>query len=115
MPYAMDFITLLTSKNIDTTKQFYEALGLAFVPEKHKSGSEHYSSSFENCLLEIYPETTAKKDKTTFIMNVKNIEYSLKNILNYGGKILDDSNINAKNKRATIEDPDGRIIQIFEN
>lgn len=111
---SMDFITLLTSKNIDETKKFYECLSLEFVSEKHNNGPAHYSHSFKDTLLEIYPETSVKKDKISFIITVKNIEHSLKLLLNHGAKILDDSNINAAYRRATIEDPDGRIIQIIE-
>lgn len=109
----MNFITLFTSKNIDITKRFYECLDLKFVSEQHGKGPQHYSYSFKDSLLEIYPETTAKKDRISFIIFVDNIEYILGEAVKHGGKILENIT-NENSKRLIIEDPDGRTIRLLE-
>lgn len=111
----MNFITLLTAQNIDKIKEFYECLGLEFVLEKHNQGPVHFSCSFKDTLIEIYSQSDTQRDKTMFIVTVDNIEDSLKNILECGGKILETTHLSGKNKRAIIEDPDGRVIRIYCN
>lgn len=42
--------------DIETTRIFFEGLGLDFVKEKHGSGPEHYAHVSGDRVFEIYPE-----------------------------------------------------------
>ena len=50
-------LLVLVTRDLVELKNFYEAIGLVFIEERHGAGPTHYASVFENGLvLEIYPE-----------------------------------------------------------
>lgn len=107
-------ITLLTSKDIQITKLFYQCLGIDFIAEKHGEGPAHFSICLKDAVFEIYPKLHSREDNIIFRIEVDHIEDCIKNLTLYGGKILESINQSAGINRALVEDPDGRILRIIE-
>lgn len=108
-------ISVLVSKDVVRTREFYKFLRFEFVLEKHGNGPEHFSTLLKEVVCEIYPESSFKRDKTFFVY-ADDIENCVKNISIYGGRLLEvvmqsDGN---KPRQILVEDPDGRILRIIE-
>ncbi len=48
-------VRVIRTGDMEGTRRFYEALGLAFVEEQHGDGPRHYACERNGCVLEIYP------------------------------------------------------------
>ncbi len=54
MELALNLL-VLRCNDVETTRRFYEQLGLAFVAEKHGTGALHYAWENSGFVLELYP------------------------------------------------------------
>jgi len=48
-------LLVLRCKEIETSKNFYEKLGLKFIKEQHGKGAVHYATYVGEVVLELYP------------------------------------------------------------
>ena len=54
-------LLVLHTHDLSASREFYEALGLAFVREQHGSGPEHLAATLaDGCVLELYPAYKAR-------------------------------------------------------
>jgi lactoylglutathione lyase len=52
-------LLVLRCTDLERSREFYEALGLAFAAEQHGSGPNHYSANLGGLVLELYPSSQA--------------------------------------------------------
>lgn len=110
--------------NVESTLSFYSALGMEFVEEQHGSSNlVHYACVLGNIVLEIYPyqaalanpENKQKNDTEPMLgFNVTSLEKILCNLESLGIKSKISSQIKNSERRATVTDPDGRVIILTE-
>ena len=50
----LDYIVVRCA-DIERSREFYNALGLALVREQHGNGTVHYASDLGGAVLELYP------------------------------------------------------------
>ncbi|MDQ5768756.1 hypothetical protein [Thiothrix subterranea] len=83
-------LLVLRCRDIDTTRAFYEGLGIPFIPEQHGNGAPHYAAILSDGLvLELYP-AKGEPDNTRLGFQ-------------FGGE-----------HQRIVQDPDGRYVEIWE-
>lgn len=104
-------LIVISSKNIELTKEFYSLFGIIFVKEKHNQGMEHYAGIMDDLVFEIYPETIHFQAEASVRLGFK-VQFleDLKFILKTNH--IDFQEID---KMIGVEDPDGRKIFIQGN
>jgi len=111
-------LVVLRARDLEQTLAFYRALGLSFVREQHGSGPVHYSSQLGPTVLEIYPgkaetEPDRRAPGATMIgLAVDGFDDALAAARARGSKILSEPKGNGIPRRAVVEDPDGRALEL---
>jgi catechol 2,3-dioxygenase-like lactoylglutathione lyase family enzyme len=113
-------LLVLRTTRIDACFEFYQALGLEMVEEKHGKGPVHYSFSSNGVIVEIYPETQKdfteiRAERTIRLgFTVDSLAAILESLEPLGAKALKPASITQRRRLAVILDPDGREIEINE-
>ena len=116
---SMNLIVLRTS-TIEAMLAFYRAMGLVFVQEQHGTGAIHYSTQLGDVTLEIFPAEAGqapdrKAGGATMIgIKVESVDGVIETLKHLGIKPLSAPKDSAWGRRATVLDPDGRLIEITE-
>src|SRR5262245_33043711 len=115
----LSLLVLRTTK-IGACLEFYQALGLTLVEEKHGKGPVHYSSSLNGITIEIYPEiqknsTENSAERTIRLgFTVESLAATLKSLETLCATVLKNSSITEWGHLAVVLDPDGREVEINE-
>jgi lactoylglutathione lyase len=122
--YKMTLLSLallvLRTGHLDDSLAFYRAVGLALVEEKHGSGPAHYACQIGDVVLELYPGTTQdlidhrSSGATMLGFNVASLDAVLAAIEQTGARILSSAKTTLWGRRAVVQDPDGRAIELNE-
>lgn len=116
---SISLIVLRTS-TLERTLQFYRAMGLEFVQEQHGTGPVHYSTALDETTLEVYPAEAGqapdrKAGGATMIgIKVESVDGVVSVLEKLGYKPVSAPKDSAWGRRATILDPDGRLIELTE-
>lgn len=116
---SISLIVLRTS-SIEATLSFYRALGLDFAEEQHGTGPVHYSTVLGETVLEVYPAEAGqapdrKAGGATMIgIKVESVDGAIAAAEGLGYKPISAPKDSAWGRRATILDPDGRLIELTE-
>ena len=120
---SLSFVVIRTI-NIESILSFYSALGMEFIEEQHGSSNlVHYACDLGNLVLEIYPyqATLVNSENKQRIgaesmlgFNVTSLEKTLYNLDKLGIKSKISSKVKNSERRASVTDPDGRIIHLTE-
>jgi catechol 2,3-dioxygenase-like lactoylglutathione lyase family enzyme len=112
-------LNLLVVRAIDLerTKQFYTALGLRFINERHGRGPEHFASNLGDVVFEIYlrGEDRTFPDDTRLGFNVASLESALHAITVFHTKLIVPPAESPWGRRAIVCDPDGRKVELTED
>jgi predicted enzyme related to lactoylglutathione lyase len=106
--------------NLEQTVNFYRALGLGFSEEQHGNGPVHYACNLGGTVVEIYPgKSGTAPDRrnggaTLLGFQVDSLEVTLKAIAEIGATVLTAPQDSPWGKRAVVQDPDGRAIELSE-
>ena len=95
---------------------FYGLLGLSFEREKHGTGPEHMACDTGAGVLEIYPCTSDRGSTRSvrFGFRVDDLEQCCRAIAASQGKVVHAPRMTAWGRQATIQDPEGHIIDLVE-
>jgi lactoylglutathione lyase len=95
---------------------FYEELGLSFCIEKHGVGPEHMACDTGSGVLEIYPLNDDVLSTRTVRLGfaVTGLAERCERITQAGGKLRRPPSASSWGMRATIEDPEGHVIDLTE-
>lgn len=100
-------LLVLRARDIETTADFYRALGLEFTSEQHGSGPLHLACERGGFVLEIYP---LKADQSEVFDSM---------MLGFRVESLDELKLNVEIKSGatrfcSLRDPDGRVVRLEE-
>jgi hypothetical protein len=109
-------LLVLRCKDVESTRAFYEKVGLTFTKEKHGAGPEHYAWENNNFVLELYPLAENQSPD-----NVR-LGFSTPLLADVSGNVLHRSDVTVlKPPYATadrvvmlLQDPDGRKVEISQ-
>ena len=104
-------LLVLRCTNIERAKSFYELFGMAFQKEKHGNGPEHYSSSDERGVFEIYPLEGASADQTGLGFTTGDLE-GLHMLLRRNQFAPREIRTTELGRMFVVRDPDGRRIEV---
>ncbi|MEH2059155.1 MAG: VOC family protein [Nostoc sp.] len=120
---SLSFIVIRTM-NLERTLSFYSALGMEFIEEQHGSSNlVHHACNLGNIVLEIYPyqgTLVNLENKQIFGaesmlgFNVTSLEKTLCKLEELGIKSKISSKVKNSERRASVTDPDGRVILLTE-
>jgi lactoylglutathione lyase len=102
------------------TRRFYEALGLSFRPEQHENGVLHYASEIGSLVVEIYPGKEApprdanSAGSTMIGLRVADLDRAYIAATAQGAKSRRAPADSSFGRRAVIEDPDGRVVELTQ-
>lgn len=113
-------LIVLRAADLEQTLRFYQALGLEFSEEQHGNGPLHYACDLGGMVIEIYPGKpgTAPDRRsggaTMLGFQVDSLETRLKAVEEIGVTVLTAPQNSPWGKRAVVQDPDGRAIELSE-
>src|SRR5258708_39784504 len=113
-------LVVLRAANLEISLKIYQSLGLEFVQEQHGNGPIHYSCEIGNTVIEIYPGKpgTAPDRKnagaTTIGFQVEDLDTVVIALGNNGIIIITAPQDSAWGRRAVVQDPDGRAVELSQ-
>ena len=112
------FLTLcLDDATVETTRCFYERLGLSLAAQKHgEKGLLHYSAVMPSVSVEVYPTLRSlPPEDRLFIGLVVDEPESVKAKLvgSYGGRETEPPIANTKSGIVTLRDQNGILVRLF--
>jgi lactoylglutathione lyase len=113
-------LLVFRAADLDRTLNFYQAFGLKFVKEQHGTGPVHYSSNLGGTVIEIYPgKTGTAPDRrsagaTMVGFQVENVDQVVEALKGNGTVILTTPQDSAWGRRAVVQGPDGRAVELSQ-
>lgn len=111
---------VLRTRSMEAARAFYQAIGLTMAEEKHGSGPVHYSSQVGETLIEIYPGAdhevleSQSGGATMLGFHVHSLDSVLTAVEQTGAKLLKPPKTTPWGRRAIVQDPDGRAVELNE-
>lgn len=106
-------LLVLRARNVELTRDFYEALGLQFQLEQHGSGPSHYASQMGDLVLEIYPLLPDQTEVNDSVMLGFQVE-SLDLIPGISGDKDRIKTTPDGERFCMVQDPDGHKVRLTE-
>tara|TARA_R110002111_G_scaffold18931_3_gene46348 strand:+ start:37166 stop:37906 length:741 start_codon:yes stop_codon:yes gene_type:complete len=106
---------VLRCLDIETSRLFYENLGIEFEREQHGSGPEHYAVVFDETVFELYPLKEGEIADRTRLGFAVNLETDLRESLE-AAQIEIHSQYEVDHEPVfVVEDPDGRKVELTQS
>lgn len=105
-------LVVLRSLELDRLCGFYQMLGLAWVRERHGNGPEHFTTTVEDFVLELYPARSAEQvDATTGLgFRLDDVVAVVEHLRLAGIGIVREPKSMPWGLQAIVQDPDGRNV-----
>jgi lactoylglutathione lyase len=106
--------------NIESAIAFYQTIGLEFIQEQHGNGPIHYSCEIGSTVLEIYPgkpgnaPPRTNAGSTMMGFQVVSLDEIVVVLQNKGTTILTAPQDSQWGRRAVVQDPDGRAVELSQ-
>lgn len=107
-------LLVLRSPDIHRAAAFYQALGLLFTPERHGDGPEHYSSSVNGFVFELYPLGAGRTPTSSVRLgfSVDSVDELVPLVQGAGGEVVTGPHDSPWGRRAVVKDLDGHTIEL---
>lgn len=102
---------VIRCRDLDRSRAFHEALGMAFVREQHGRGPLHYALRLGTVVLELYPATGEASTPIRIGLRVRDVRTTLAAAKAAGGTVVRDHTA-ADAPSAVVRDPDGHEIAL---
>jgi catechol 2,3-dioxygenase-like lactoylglutathione lyase family enzyme len=108
-------LLVLRSPDIHRAAQFYRALGLTLTLERHGDGPEHYSSSVNGFVFELYPLGVGRTPTTgTRIgFSVAAVDELVPLLRAAGAEVVSVPHDSEWGRRAVVRDLDGHTVELI--
>jgi hypothetical protein len=109
-------LLVLKTPQVDRLRDFYQAIGIRLVKEKHGNGPVHYAGQVGDAILEVYPLLDGgTADATTRIgFAVDKLADVVQALNDAGAVVASGPQQTACGLRAVVRDPDGRAVELYE-
>jgi len=117
MPDTSLNLIVIRAADIDTSRAFYELLGVNFQHEQHGNGPEHFAADLDGVIFELYPQTNDlhASDSARLGFTVHSLNDTVSQLDQFGSKIVSPPKDTQFGKRAVVADPDGRRIELKQS
>lgn len=107
-------LIVLKTHHLDRLKEFYSALGVCFVEEKHGEGPLHLAGRVGEVVLELYPlpADAGPADASTRLgFSVPDLDAVLAGL---GAAVVSGPRSTEWGRMAVVKDPDGRKVEVVQ-
>jgi len=104
-------LLVLRARDLETTADFYRALGFQFQAEQHERGPRHLACERNGFVLEIYPLKSGQNEVADSILLGLRVE-SLESALASLGERAEIKT--GETRFCSLRDPDGRTVRLEE-
>lgn len=105
-------LVVIYASDIEASRRFYTACGLAFVRERHGRGPVHYAAELPGgTVLELYPRRGGPPTRTRLGLAVADIDRVLRSLAAAG---CDAGTAAGDGGGFTVRDPDGNAVELVE-
>ncbi|MDY6901712.1 MAG: VOC family protein [Cyanobacteriota bacterium] len=107
-------LIVIRVKDLETSKKFYETLGINFVYEQHGKGEKHLSAVLEEIVFEIYPSSNnVDTSQLRLGFRVSSVDKVIEKLQAIETDIISPPKDSQWGRRAVILDPDGYKIELI--
>ena len=108
-------LVVIRAASLEASRQFYEALGLSFVVEKHGAGPDHLTASVGDAVFEIYPRGNRPASEGVRLgFRTPDVATSVAAVEQLGAVIASPLRDGPWGRRAVVIDPDGHRVEISD-
>ncbi|MBV8344982.1 MAG: VOC family protein [Candidatus Eremiobacteraeota bacterium] len=111
---------VLFCADIAAVADFYRALGVPLETEEHEGGPQHYACELDGCHFALYEGSDGQapafrtRGYTFPGFVVTSLDESLAAVRGLGSLVLQEPELYPWGRRCILQDPDGRMIEIYE-
>lgn len=106
-------LIVIRVKDLETSKRFYEILGINFSYEQHGKGEKHLSAILEGIVFEIYPSNNNIDTSAVRLgFRVSSVDKTIEELQAIETAIISPPKNSQWGRRAVILDPDGHKIEL---
>ena len=109
-------LLVLRAQDPQNLAEFYELLGLRFLPEKHGAGAPHMACDTGAGVVEIYPctatQTSTRSARLGF--TVDDLDGRCAAVRASQGRLVRAPHATSWGRRATVQDPEGHVVDLLE-
>ncbi len=107
-------LLVLYVSDLSVSRDFYAALGLDFVEERHGGGPVHYSSTMPGgTVLELYPRGVKPASRTRLGFVVDDLDGAVDTIRTAGWSVRQTPRVLDHGTVAVVADPDGNSVELL--
>lgn len=109
-------LVVIRSLDIDRAAQFYRLLGLPLEKHRHGAGPLHYAAELGAVVFEIYPGKSEADAATSVRLGfqVVSLDAVVAALQQVGARIASAPQETEWGRKAVVDDPDGRRIELNE-
>jgi lactoylglutathione lyase len=108
-------LLVIKTGQLDSSRAFYEALGIHLVEERHGNGPVHYAGKAGATTFEVYPWPDASPPDASIRLGVgvTNLDEVLESLRWLGTAVVTEPRMTPWGYRAVVRDPDGRAVELY--
>ncbi|MGL6074813.1 MAG: VOC family protein [Fimbriiglobus sp.] len=108
-------LLVIRSPDIHRATRFYRELGLLITLHRHGNGPEHYASSVNGFVFEIYPLTSRDHPTTSVRLgfNVDSVDGIVEMLRAIQVEIISEPHDSEWGRRAVVRDFDGHTVELL--
>src|SRR6185369_2197972 len=104
-------LVVVRCRDLERSRQFYQAIGLVLTAEQHGSGPLHYSTKLGTTVLELYP-ASAEPSNVRLGVAVIDVAAAVESVRAIGGRV--DREPTAQLSTAVVRDPDNNPVELSQ-
>ncbi len=107
-------LLVLRSPDIHRAEAFYRQLGLLFLPHRHGNGPEHYTSTVNGFVFELYPLRPDDLPTTNVRIgfSVDDVDGIVELVTEVGAQLVVSPCDSEWGRRAVVKDLDGHTVEL---
>jgi len=102
-------LLVLRCSDLELSRRFYAALGLAFTTEQHGGGPLHYSCQLGTTVLELYPASSASSS-VRLGLAVSDMTAAIESVRALGARV--DREPGPESSTCVVRDPDDNRVEL---
>ena len=108
-------LLVIKTHKVESVRVFYETIGLRFENEQHGNGPEHYSSSLDDGIFEIYPLLTNQDVDSNLRLGfaVADVDSVIRSLDLSSERLVQSPKETPWGFQAIVCDPDGRKVELY--
>ena len=107
-------LMVLRSIDIDRAAKFYSEMGMLLTKHRHGRGPDHYTSSIDGFVFEIYPLGNHTPTIGTRIgFSVDDVDSIVPMLVSIGAELVSPVTETEWGRRAVLKDFDGHVVELL--